>query len=81
MVQFPLMSDEAVVPETEQTDGVSEATVTIKPEEAVADRPTLVAAVWVGMAGKVMVCGACLTVRVNVEEPLGGRSSRRSRLR
>ena len=60
MAQFPLMSEEAVAPETVQMVGVVEVYVTVNPEEAVAVRLTLVTATCVGMAGKVMVCGAWL---------------------
>ena len=56
MVQDPATRKEAVVPETVQTAGVSELKPTARPEVEVAERPRLVSAIWVGMAGKVMVC-------------------------
>ena len=65
-MQFPLMSEEAVVPETEQTVGVVEVYMTVKPEDAVAVRPTLVSATCVGMAGKVMVCAAWLIKKLSL---------------
>ena len=71
MMQVPIVSDEAVVPETEQIVGVVEVYMTVKPEEAVAVRPTLVSATWVGTAGKVMVCAA----RGNREAPVDRRAT------
>ena len=66
MVQFPAASSEAVVPETVQVEGVVEAKATVRPELAVALRPSVVVATWrPPMAGKLMLC-ACPEVAKEV---------------
>jgi hypothetical protein len=45
----------AVVPETEQTEVVAEAKLTVSPELAVADRVTFAPTIWLPIVGKIMV--------------------------
>jgi hypothetical protein len=63
MLQVPLESRVAVVPETVQAVGVIEANVTANPELAVADSVTGVPYVCVGIAGNVIVCVASVTAK------------------
>jgi len=65
MVQVPVASIEAVVPETEQTLDVVEAKLTAKPELAVAESVRGVFTFWAGIEPKVMVCASPLTVKVS----------------
>ena len=59
IVQVPIASRVATLPETVQTDGVVDAKLTGKPEEAVAARLTdPVVSVVVGIALKLMVCAS-----------------------
>jgi hypothetical protein len=55
MLQVPLDSRVAVVPETVQIVGVVEAKLTVNPELAVADKATGVPYDWDEIAGKLMV--------------------------
>ena len=65
MVQVPEMSSEAVVPETVQTVGVVDVKLTVRPELAVADKPSAVVATSVAvMAGNVMLW-ASFTVKLS----------------
>ena len=62
MVQLPVVTRVAVVPETVQTNGVREAKLTVNPELAVALTVKGVAPyVTAGRVAKVMVCGARAT--------------------
>ncbi len=63
---MPAALNEAVVPETVQTDVVVEAKLTAKPELAVAESVSDVPAAWAGMAPKLMVCGPGFTVKLCV---------------
>jgi hypothetical protein len=62
MVQAPEDMNVAVAPETVQTFVVVEVKLTAKPEVAVAESVNGVPTVCVGIAPKVMVCVASVTV-------------------
>jgi hypothetical protein len=64
MVQVPVVSMVAVVPETVQTLAVVEAKLTAKLELAVAESVSGVPTFCAGIAPKVMVCEAALTVKL-----------------
>ena len=64
MVQVPAAMKLAVTPETVQTAEVVEAKLTAKPELADAERAKGVPTVWAGMAPKLMVCAAPLTMKL-----------------
>ena len=71
MTQVPEVSSEAVVPDTEQTEGGVEAKVTVRPELAEADKPTIVPAYCVPVMGvKVMDCVALVTVSLKTADVL-----------
>ena len=57
-----MVSMEAVVPATEQTEVVVEAKLTVKPELAVAESVSGVPTFWAAIAPNVMVCASPLTV-------------------
>ena len=64
MVQVPCVSKLAVVPATVQTEAVEEAKLTGKPEVALAESVSVVAAVCVAIALKVIDCAARFTVKL-----------------
>jgi hypothetical protein len=64
IVQVPLPTNEAVVPDTVQTLGVVEANVTASPELADALSVTVPPAVCAAIAGNVMVWVAAFTLKV-----------------
>jgi hypothetical protein len=56
MVQVPLVTNDAVVPDTVHTPVVEDANPTANPDVAVALKLAVVPTVCVAIAGKVMVC-------------------------
>jgi hypothetical protein len=64
MVQVPVVSIVADVPDTVQTRGVVEANMTAKLEVAVAESVSGVPTFWVPGLVKVMVCASPLTVKL-----------------
>jgi len=65
MPQVPSVRRVTVLPEAEHAEGVVEAKLTGKPDDAVAFKLTGVALkVWLGIGAKVMVCASPLTVKL-----------------
>ena len=64
MEQVPVAMNDAVLPETVQTDAVVDLKATGKPELAEATRLNVVPFVWVAIFGKVMVWLALVTAKL-----------------
>jgi len=65
MAQVPMANRFTVFPETAQMDGVVEARLTGRPDEAVAlTAMDVTPETWLGTAAKVMVCWAMVTAKV-----------------